>query len=42
MTKEYPVQCSFGAYSFLFESPADMQSLILNLDGKITGNRAAA
>ena len=36
MTREYPVECCFGRYSFLFESREDIESLIANLDAKIS------
>jgi len=42
MTKEYPVECSFAGYRFIFSSESDIQELIQSLDAKLTEFRAAA
>ena len=39
MTKDYPVECSFGTYTFLFESRGDIESLIDSLSQKIAAYR---
>ena len=42
MTKEYPVECSFAGYRFVFERETDIRELISALDGKLTAFDSAA
>jgi hypothetical protein len=42
MTDDYPVECSFGNYSFFFQSRSDIESLIGNLRSRISDFRKAA
>ena len=42
MTKNYPLECSLGAYELLFESRDDIEILIESLTGEISESRDAA
>jgi hypothetical protein len=42
LTKDYPVECSFCTYTFLFESRQDILNLIDSLSRKIDDYRKAA
>ena len=42
MTKDYPLECSFAGYRFIFTSESDIQELIQSLDSKLVEFRAAA
>lgn len=42
LTKDYPVECQFASYRFVFSTRADIQSVIDKLDDKIKAYRAAA
>lgn len=35
MTREHPIECSFGSYSFLFKSKEDIDKLIRALEQKL-------
>ena len=42
MTKDYPLECSLGAYDLLFESRDDIEILIESLSEEILESRDAA
>lgn len=42
MTKEYPVECSFGGYRFVFERESEILELISALDSKLKAFDSAA
>lgn len=42
MTREYPVECRFADYRFVFTSETDIKDVIEALDKKLTAFRATA
>ncbi len=42
MIREYPVECRFAEYRFIFTSEAEIDALIKTLDQKLADFRAAA
>lgn len=42
MTREYPVECSFAGYRFVFEREADILEVIQAIDEKLKQFSAAA
>lgn len=42
MTDEYPVECNFGGYRFVFTCESDITDLISCLDEKISAYRRTA
>jgi hypothetical protein len=42
LTKDYPVECSFAGYRFVFTSEGDIVELIETIDEKLTAFRSAA
>jgi hypothetical protein len=42
MTKEYPVECGFAGFRFVFTNEAEIHELIEALDAKISAFKAAA
>jgi hypothetical protein len=42
LTVNYPLECQFAGYRFVFENRADIESVIANLQKKVSAFRSAA
>jgi hypothetical protein len=42
MTQQYPVECTFGGYRFIFRTRQDVIDLIAQLDEKLASFNSAA